>query len=230
VVVDTGLGAVPSLRLPGLMRRESTAEAVASVLREQIAAGAIGPGTQLREEEIARALDVSRNTVRETFRLLQYERLVEHALHRGVFVRIVGAEEVRAIYRTRQLVEPLGLEAAVEDPEVVDDLERIVAGARRDAGAGRWDLVGTADIAFHRRLVGACESVHLRAMFEGVLAELRLAFLRLTDSRGLHEPYLQRNADIVGLLRAGDLAAARREMHAYLASAEQQVLAVVVAA
>ena len=107
-------GSATPVPLPPLARRESTAEAVAAVLRAQIAGGAIRPGTQLREEHIASALEVSRNTVREAFRLLSHERLVEHTLHRGVFVRVSGPQEVRDIYRTRRFVEPLGMRAVVE--------------------------------------------------------------------------------------------------------------------
>ena len=210
--------------LPALPRRASTAEAAAAVLRAQIAQGRILPGAQLREERIAGALEVSRNTVREAFRLLSHERLVEHALHRGVFVRVVGAEEIRDVYRTRRLVEPLGIRALAADVEKVDALRRVIDAAASSAVAGDWDVVGTADIEFHRGIVAACDSVHLSAMFEGLLAELRLAFLRLPDPRVLHEPFLGRNGDILTLLEAADAESALTEMDGYLAAAEAQLL------
>lgn len=220
-------GSAMPVPLPPLARRESTAEAVAAVLRTQIAGGAIRPGTQLREEHIASALEVSRNTVREAFRLLSHERLVEHALHRGVFVRVSGPQEVRDIYRTRRFVEPLGMRAVVQQAAGLRELADAVAAGRAAADAGDWDAVGTADIDFHRGLVAACSSVHLEAMFEGVLAELRLAFLRLPDAQALHQPFLLRNEGMVVLLEAGDLHTARRELDDYLHEAEAQLLAVI---
>lgn len=222
--------AEPTLDLPALPRRASTAQAVATVLRSQIAAGRILPGVQLREERIAASLEVSRNTVREAFRLLSQERLVEHALHRGVFVRVVGPEEIRDIYRTRGLVEPLGLSASAADPATLAGVRSVLAQARAAAAEGDWDAVGTADIAFHRQLVAACNSVHLSTMFEGLLAELRLAFLRLADPRGLHEPFLEPNEAVLELLERSDVEGATAQMHDYLATAEARLLEAIDAA
>jgi DNA-binding GntR family transcriptional regulator len=218
------------LDLPALPRRSSTAQAAADVLRSQIANGRMLPGTQLREERIAAALEVSRNTVREAFRLLSHERLVEHALHRGVFVRVVGPAEIRDVYRTRRLVEPLGLRAAAADAAALPALREALDAASASADDGDWSAVGTADIEFHRRIVAACNSVHLSAMFEGLLAELRLAFLRLPDRRGLHEPFLERNVAILALLEASDVEGVVSAMEDYLAAAEAQLLDAIAAA
>lgn len=217
--------AEPDLRdLPALPRRASTAEAVAGVLRGQISEGRILPGAQLREEHLAAALEVSRNTVREAFRLLAHERLVEHAPHRGVFVRVVGPGGIREMYRTRRLVEPLALRGATS-PEHLAALREVVGRGEAAAQAGDWEGVGTADIDFHRLLVGLCNSVHLSSMFEGLLAELRLAFLRLPDRQALHEPFLARNARLLDLLEAGDVDAALIDLDDYLTAAETQLLA-----
>lgn len=210
--------------LPALPRRASTAEAVAGVLRGQISEGRILPGAQLREEHLAAALEVSRNTVREAFRLLAHERLVEHALHRGVFVRTVGPDGIREMYRTRRLLEPLGIRGGT-GPEQVAALRDVVARGQAAAATGDWEGVGTADIDFHRLLVGACDSVHLSSMFEGLLAELRLAFLQLPDRQSLHEPFLARNARLLELVEAGDTGAALAELDDYLTVAEAQLLA-----
>ena len=222
---------VDALGIEPLSRRESTAEAVAAALRAQISAGRLAPGAQLREEHLATALQVSRNTVREAFRLLAHERLVEHALHRGVFVRTVGPEDVRAMYATRRLVEPLGvrtvLGAPAEGALVVRELDQCVTAAEQAAADRDWHAVGTRDIEFHRGLVAAAGSIHLTTMFEGLLAELRLAFLRLPDREALHEPFLRRNRDLVGLLASGDLNGSLAELDAYLRAAEEQLLAVV---
>ncbi|EAP98119.1 putative GntR-family transcriptional regulator [Janibacter sp. HTCC2649] len=210
--------------LPSLPRRASTAEAVAGVLRGQISEGRILPGAQLREEHLAAALEVSRNTVREAFRLLAHERLVEHALHRGVFVRTVGPDGIREMYRTRRLVEPIGVRG-ITGPDQVSALRDVVTRGTAAADAGDWEGVGTADIDFHRLLVGASDSVHLSSMFEGLLAELRLAFLRLPDRKALHEPFLARNVRLLDLIEAGDTEAALAELDDYLVAAETQLLA-----
>lgn len=210
--------------LPALPPRASTAEHAAQMLRTQIAQGHLLPGTRLREEHVSAAFAISRNTVREAFRLLSHERLVDHTLHRGVHVRTVGAQDIRAIYETRRLVEPLAIEPAIGDVALRKALGDLVDAADDAAQRNDWDLVGTADIDFHRLLMSGCHSTHLSTMFEHLLAELRLAFLLLPDRRSLHEPYLGRNRRLVGLLEAGDREGAASELRDYLDLAEHQLL------
>ncbi|MEV4442668.1 GntR family transcriptional regulator, partial [Streptomyces sp. NPDC049577] len=89
----------------------STAQRVAEVLRERIEAGWLPPGTQLSEEALGRELGVSRNTLREAFRLLVHDSLVTHELNRGVFVRTLEPDDVADIYRVRAALETAGVRA-----------------------------------------------------------------------------------------------------------------------
>jgi DNA-binding GntR family transcriptional regulator len=207
-----------------LAGRSSTAEQAADAIRHHITDGRIRPGAQLREEAVAAALGVSRNTVREAFRALSREGLVEHALHRGVFVREVSARDVEDIYRTRRLLEPLGLRAAAGRPSAVRALDDIVTGAETAAAAGDWASVGTADIAFHRSLVDACDSLRVNRLFDQLFAELRLAFAVIDETRGLHEPYVARNRHLTVLLADGAVEEACGELDSYLRDAERQIL------
>jgi len=194
------------------------------MLRLQITQGRLLPGTQLREERVSAAFAISRNTVREAFRLLSHERLVDHTLNRGVYVRTVTPDDIRAIYATRRLVEPLGIDATIGNDTVQTALRALVEAAGTAAEHHDWDLVATCDIDFHRVLISACNSTHLSTMFEHLLAELRLAFLLLPDRRALHEPYIIRNDRLVDQLDAGDRAGALAELSEYLDVAERHVL------
>ncbi len=55
-------------------------------LRSQIAAGRFRPGTQLRQETLARECGVSVPPVREALKTLEAEGQVVYASHRGYFV------------------------------------------------------------------------------------------------------------------------------------------------
>jgi DNA-binding GntR family transcriptional regulator len=112
---------------------------------------------------------------------------------------------------------------------MVAELDDLVSQAEAAAAQGDWEGVGTADIDFHRRVVAAVGSVHIESMFEGLLAELRLAFLRLPDHQALHEPFLRRNRRLVDLLVADDATGAAVELDDYLTAAETALLAAVTA-
>jgi DNA-binding GntR family transcriptional regulator len=210
--------------LSTLRGRSSTAEQAADALRRHVTEGLLRPGTQLREEAIAGALGISRNTVREAFRALSREGLVEHSMNRGVFVRQISPADVTDIYRTRRLLQPLGLRTVAARAQAVRTLDATVTAAEEAVAAGDWDAVGTADIAFHRVLVDACGSVRISRLFDLLFAELRLAFAAIDSPQALHEPYVARNRRLVSLLVAGDVDAACAELDTYLADAETQLL------
>ncbi|MFT4167303.1 MAG: GntR family transcriptional regulator [Microlunatus sp.] len=210
--------------LPTLPPRLSTAEHAAAVVRTEIASGSLLPGTPLREGKVADAFGISRNTVREVFRLLAHERLVEHVAYRGVRIRRLVPTDISAMYRTRRLVEPLGIRAAMADPDAQRALRETVDLAAAAADAADWQQVGTCDIDFHRIVMGACGSRHLSEMFETLLAELRLAFLQVPDVSQMHQSYVSRNRQLLELTEAGQEDAALRELNDYLVTAEQTIL------
>ncbi|MER5951648.1 GntR family transcriptional regulator [Streptomyces sp. NPDC001904] len=186
-----------------LLGRTSTAERVADILRTRIAEGFFPPGTRLSEDSIGGALGVSRNTLREAFRLLTHERLLEHRLNKGVFVRVLSIDDVEDIYRTRRMIECSVVRSLGEPPFALDRVAAAVEDGRRAAAARDWKGVSTANIHFHRELVALAGSERTDELMRSVLAELRLAFHVVDDPRRLHEPYLARNARIVRTLSDG---------------------------
>ncbi|WP_181808065.1 GntR family transcriptional regulator, partial [Streptomyces shenzhenensis] len=209
-----------------LLGRTSTAERVSDILRSRIAEGYFPPGTRLSEDGIGGALGVSRNTLREAFRLLTHERLLVHELNRGVFVRVLTVEDVEDIYRTRALVECAVVRGLGEPPYALEALSAAVAEGQAAAAADDWKAVGTANIHFHRELVTLAGSERTDELMRSVFAELRLAFHVVDDPHALHEPYLARNREILESLRRGDRRAAERLLETYLTDSLERVVEV----
>ncbi|MFE2599290.1 GntR family transcriptional regulator [Streptomyces sp. NPDC001840] len=209
-----------------LLGRTSTAERVADILRTRIAEGYFPPGERLSEDAIAKALAVSRNTLREAFRLLTHERLLVHELNRGVFVRVLAVGDVEDIYRTRRLIECAVVRGLDGPPFPVDGLEKAVSEGEQAAREEIWKGVSTANIHFHRELVALAGSARTDELMRGVLAELRLAFHVVDDPRGLHEPYLVRNRQLLESLKSGDRDGTERMLAEYLDDSRERLVAV----
>ncbi len=193
---------------------------MADILRDRIIEGFFEPGQRLSEESISEALGVSRNTLREAFRLLGHERLLDHRLNRGVFVRVLSAEDVADLYRVRRVLQgaavrrrPTGAALAV--------IREAVADAERAAAADDWRAVGTANIRFHQALVTMNGSPRLDETMRQLLAELRLVFHVMENPRGFHEPFVERNRELLELIEAGRADEAATFLDAYLDHAEQ---------
>lgn len=209
-----------------LLDRTSIPERVAVLLREMITDAVVRPGDRLSDDDLSKRLSMSRNTIREAFRLLGHEGLLVHELNRGVFVRRLTPDDVVDIYRFRQLIECAAVRRAGTAPrQAVEAMATHLREGQEAADAQRWRDVGTANIRFHRGIARLLDSRRVDETMQRLLAELRLAFhVMHDDPQGLHGPYLPRNRRILQLIESDELAAAERELDTYLTDAERQLI------
>ena len=209
-----------------LFDRSSTAERVADVLRRRITEGDLPPGSRLSEEQLVEALRVSRNTLREAFRLLTHEGLLVHHLHRGVFVPELAEADLVDLYRLRRTLECDVVRRLGPDADLTA-LHADVADGEAAAARGDWPAAGTANMYFHQHLVALAGSRRLDEVMSRVLAEVRLAFHGVGSPQRLHQPYVGRNRALLELIAAGHVERAVADLDTYLHDSEAEVLAAV---
>lgn len=86
-------------------RKSATSENVYQQLREQILHLELSPGTAISEIETAAKYQVSRTPVRDAFKALEYEGLLEIRPHIGTFVSLIDLRTVSDILFTRCTLE-----------------------------------------------------------------------------------------------------------------------------
>lgn len=217
--------------LPSVASVPTVAERAAGVIRDGIFEGRFHPGTALPESALAKALGVSRNTVREAFRTLMGEQLLTYEPHRGVAVRSLRAEDVQDIYRLRRMHELAAIDLLREGLTTVNE-ERMRASVTKGRTAGLqadWGLVGTANLQFHADIVALHGSSRLDEFFRRLMTEMRLGFLALPDAEAFHAPYVERNSQLCDDLLAGRFTEAQEALWAYLDDAMTEVVAAVTA-
>jgi DNA-binding GntR family transcriptional regulator len=124
------------------------------------------PGQRLLEVELASALEISRAPLREAFRLLAADGLVEIRQNRGAYVVDPSSDDIADMSLTRALLEGAAarLLAHRRDVAALSQLERIL-GSLKDAEK-RSDRDGIIDLHwdFHRSIcVGSANPYILRA-------------------------------------------------------------------
>jgi len=201
-------------------------ERTAEQVRQKITQGEFAPGQRLSEQTLSESLGISRNTLREVFRMLTKDGLLKHAPNRGVFVAIPSIASIIDIYRVRRLIECQALSQAYPRHPAKKKMREAVETALRARATADWVSVGTANMAFHMAIVELADSERLNLLFAPVLAELRLAFGLLRDAEFLHAPYVDMNLKILELAEAGDFAGAAAALNDYLVHSERIVLAV----
>lgn len=107
------------------------------ILRQRIFMGDLLPGAQVRPEQIAQELGVSRTPVMEAVNRLAQEELVVLRPSRGTFVSDFSAERVVALFDVRLMMEHFSAEMGMrrvtgEDlrrlGRLLDEEERLIAG------------------------------------------------------------------------------------------------------
>lgn len=153
----------PVPRQPG----DHAVVAVHTHLRSLILSGAIPPGEQLNQVELAPLLGVSRTPLREAIRMLQEEGLVDAAPQKRA--RIIGFDpsHLEAIYAQRVLLEGLGviITATAMTNEELDALAAQLAALREVEAAGQGDEWRRLHRDFHMRLVSR-SSPHILRVIE----------------------------------------------------------------
>lgn len=204
----------------------TSADRAARVLREQVVEGRLRSGTRLPEERLAGAVGVSRNTLREALSQLVAERILVREPHRGVVVSTPHADDVRDVYRVRRILEPSSLLLhRPDDGTSLRPLRRAVQEGQEAAARDDWAGVASANQHFHRAVVALSRSPRMDSMMDLLLAEMRLFFHQMDRPQDFHRPYLAENAAITDLLESGDPPAAADRLAAYLAVAEEQLVA-----
>ena len=92
----------------------SLTDEIADIVRERILKGEYEIGEKIKENQIASELRVSRTPIREAFKLLENEGLIDYIPNRGCFAKGFTKQDVEDIYAVREALEALALNWAVD--------------------------------------------------------------------------------------------------------------------
>jgi GntR family transcriptional regulator, gluconate operon transcriptional repressor len=158
------------------------AEDAADRIREQILSGGFRQGEHLVEARIAKQLQISRGPVREAFKLLRAEGLLQEEPRRGTFVVSLTGDDVREIYGLRAAIEGRAARilARSRDPKALDGLRSLADALDRAVSSQNPTAVSRADLAFHEGLCELSGNRRIHEVFLRYVPTLR-ALLRLDE-------------------------------------------------
>ena len=186
-------------------------------LVEAIADGTLAPGQRIRQEELGRALGVSRQPISHALQLLKQQKLVEENGRRGLVVSAIDAARVRELYQVRGALDALAARLAAERiAEKVISMEQRRAAQRALASGLALQPDAPvlafihADVAFHTALY--CLSGN-RAIEDTVAAQwphLKRSMGAVLDDPQQRPLVWAEHREILRLVLDGDAAGAER--------------------
>ncbi len=129
-------------------------------LREDILSGKYEENEELKEVAIGEELGVSRTPVREAFRQLELEGLIQIIPNKGAYVTGITEKDVKDIYMIRSLLEGLCARWATEHitREQMEEMEENIYLSKFHAQKGHLDQLAELDNRFHDIMYEACNS------------------------------------------------------------------------
>ena len=215
--------------LQPLQAARSLTEDAADRIREQILSGGFRQGEHLVEAKLAEQLNISRGPVREAFKLLRAEGLLNEEPRRGTFVVSLTADDVREIYGLRAALEGRAarLLARARDDDAMSTLRSLVDAIDDAVLAGDAVAVSRADLAFHQGLCQLCGNSRILEVFDRYVPTLR-SLLRLDERvlRSLDEVSTQ-HRPLLEAIGAGDEDAAARLLSEHAEQAGEAIAGLV---
>ncbi len=230
-----------------MVQREALWSEAADQIRSLIEQGVLPPGTRLPgERELSRQLGISRLSLREAIRSLQYAGYLQVIPGRGTFVRDTrewGASSLEQwlrqhddlmnkIFEFRELFEPgvAALAAERATPAQLVALQRTIQAMREAAAAGDLDAAIAADAEFHYQLVALTHNdliIRFLAQLLRSVGDERRASLNIPGQveraiaghEAIYEAIAQRDPERASALMRQHLRDARRYIHAWLQGA-----------
>jgi DNA-binding GntR family transcriptional regulator len=207
----------------------STPDRLISEIRRRIIAGEIPPGVNISELALAEEFGVSRTPVRETFKQLQTEGLVEIRPRVGTFVTTPSRREIVELFEMKELLEGTGARLLAQRGRVpeIDQLEQNLHQAGRAVTDD--DHIRYAELVheFHNLLIAGADNAKLEGHYRTLMNQL--AYSRLVTT-SLSQPGRLAQCDhehrhVFQLIVAEDGANAEWVMREHVRASRQALLA-----
>lgn len=191
---------------------------VAVLLRDQIFAGTLAPGSFIDEAALCASLKISRTPLREALKVLSAEGLVRHEPRRGSFVNEVTEQDLDDIFPVMSLLEGRCAYEAARNASDADlaALDVLHERLKKNARAGRINDYYATNYAIHEAIITLANNRWLAQVIADLRKILKLARLQQLHAPGRLEQSLSEHLAIYAALRARDCEGADAAMRTHL--------------
>lgn len=203
----------------------SVEERIYASITTALLQGRLRPGAQLVERDLAAAFGCTRGALRKVLARLGFEGKLVLAANRGAFVPSPSEEDIRQVYRARQIVEA-GIVAALCGALSAAHKRRLRAHVRSEEKALRSGAIEeSVRLAgqFHVLLTELAGGTELLGLVGQLVAKTELYKALFDPSKG-SACSADEHARIIDVLDAGDLPAALAAMREHLSELEERVV------
>jgi len=143
---------------------------IANALKDDILTGSLKGGDQLLEDSLKNEFGISRTPLREAFRVLEKEGLVEILPRKGTFVRRISRQDIEENFPVRAILEGLAARLAYANlaQQDINDMEEVLE--YMEEAAQRKDFIEYAKhhLTFHEIFINVSNNETLIALLHNL--------------------------------------------------------------
>lgn len=198
---------------------EKASSSIARVIRDAILDGTFEPGRPLREEELAKWLDISRTPIREALLILESEGLVTSVRNRGTRVTEFDAGSLEEVYSIRAVLEGYAARKAaanITEEEIQELRDSCSRFEKLTSDEEDFVELVAENMRFHSMIQQAARSDRLKRMITGITAVPLIYRSYMSYSRSNRVKVLADHYAILEALENHDVAAASERMEGHV--------------
>jgi len=207
--------------------QESLGELVANQLRKSIWNREITFGESLIESDLSEKYGVSRSTIRDALKILEYEGLVIIRPRKGAYVSEFSNKDWKEIIELRIIIEThafIKISEILTD-EHIKDLEKILAAMRQGVKEEDWNKLFDLDLKYHSYVVNLSENSRIIKIYESIQVQIRTFLINLDQYYSSFEAFYQEQKYLFDILLTKDPILIEKTIRKHIGYVENRVLA-----
>ncbi|MBR4020492.1 MAG: GntR family transcriptional regulator [Firmicutes bacterium] len=202
----------------------SLTDELVDIIRDRILKGEYKIGEKIKENQIATEFKVSRTPIREAFKQLENEGLIDYIPNRGCFAKGFTRQDIEDIYAVRRALEIMAVEWAVSrisDSQIEQLKEQSELmefyTAKKDS-----DKVLELNSAYHEIIYDAAGSRFMAQILRSYKEYIEQTRKVILYDQAYLEEILQEHKEILAAILAKDANAAKEAMSVHLEESQRR--------
>ena len=212
-----------------LQPTKSIGEQVYEYILEKVKLGEYQEGERLTETSMAEELNISRMPVREAFRRLEQDGILEKTPQRGIRVTKITAETISEIFGIRRLLEPYAVELACQNRDethlaemrIIEAEALDILGDKETSASQKYKRLLVLNTRFHEVIYRASGSQYLMQLLNNMRdMVLRMRRMGLRQEAEWQQSWKE-HAELISLIRSRDGNKAAEKLRFHIDKAAQ---------
>lgn len=196
----------------------SLTDEIVDILRNRILQGEYIIGEKIIENQIATEFKVSRTPIRDAFKQLETEGLIDYIPNRGSFAKGFTKQDMEDIYAVRKALEQLAVEWAIEriEEKEIEQLQQQIELMEFYTKRKECENVMEINVAFHEIIYHATRSrflAHILKSYQQYVEQARRA--TISDEENLEVVAIE-HKEILKAIKAKDVESAKDKIARHL--------------